>query len=82
MKEHVPHQENDDKDHGKIIDRIFSGCQENNSNHVTAGSLDHKILDCPFIQVFTLPKGKPKDHQVMLCTFLKGNQNPSPVHQP
>ncbi len=80
MKEHVLKQENDDNDYDKIIDRFFSGCQDNNSNYVATGSLDHKILKCPFIQVFTHPKEKLNDHQVPLYVFFKGN--PCPAHQP
>ena len=72
-KEHVHQQENTDKDNDKVLGRLIKSGEESVSKIVTTGSFVFikDLFDCSFIQVFTLPKGKWKEDQDMLCTFSK-----------
>jgi hypothetical protein len=82
IKEHVNQQENADKDYDKVLGKLAKSVksrEESVSKIVMTGCFNKKMFDCSCIQVFTLPKGKWKEDQDVLCTIFKGN--PSSICQ-
>ena len=81
IKEHFIQNKNN-KCVDNFFDRVYKHATPDklNAKYVTDRSLDGKIFDYSFIQVFSMPSGKWKDNQASLCSFFKGN--PSPVCLP
>ena len=74
IKEHLIQIKNKEKCVGKIFDRVYKqGGRDKhlNAKYVTDRSLDGKIFDFSFIQLFNLPSGKWKENQSSLCSFFK-----------